>query len=137
MSALQGEEDHVELFLEVGGENITQCADRTLVDGEKALPAGVVQGRLPDLVEHRSGHRRDPDQLRRLGDVRAVVFRLVLRWERRRFISSIIHAFVTDEIWLLRTDAKMIMLASFCLPHFCRWFSTKGIEIPVGQLSLD
>ncbi len=64
----EGDGDPVELGHQVGREAVGQLADRLLVDLPEPAPAGLVEGRLADLLEQLLDHRADAHHLGRLLD---------------------------------------------------------------------
>src|SRR2546422_7430724 len=67
-SPLERDRERAQLLLEVLGQALLQLAHRPVIDLVQALPARFVQRGLADILEELSNHRRDPEQLRRLGD---------------------------------------------------------------------
>src|SRR5438874_9006917 len=67
-SSFEGNRERAELVLQVLGQALLQLTHRPIVDRMQAFPTGFVHGGLADILEELPNHRRDPKQLRWLGD---------------------------------------------------------------------
>src|SRR5437016_12541474 len=66
--SLERDRERAQLVLQILGQAFLQLAHRPLVDLAQAFPARFVHRGLADIMEDLSNHRRDPQQLRWLGD---------------------------------------------------------------------